>query len=66
MKLTKSVTIHTATALTWFEERFRRVLTIMLYKLVWKWYIIDEATSRCYKIDRRGRDEGNSTIKRCS
>ena len=35
----------------------------MLYKLVWKWYIIDEATSRYYKIDRRGRDEGNSTIK---
>ena len=28
-------------------------LTIMLYKLVWKWYIIDEATSRYYKIDRR-------------
>ena len=26
-------------------------LTIMLYKLVWKWYIIDEATSRYYKID---------------
>ena len=22
----------------------------MLYKLVWKWYIIDEATSRYYKI----------------
>ena len=30
-------------------------LTIMLYKLVWKWYIIDEATSRYYKIDRRGK-----------
>ena len=26
--------------------------TIMLYKLVWKWYIIDEATSMYYKIDR--------------
>lgn len=26
-------------------------LTIMLYKLVWKWYTIGEATSMYYKID---------------
>ncbi|MQP83390.1 hypothetical protein GEZ85_07160 [Streptococcus mitis] len=26
-------------------------LTIMLYKLVWKWYIIYETTSRYYKVD---------------
>ena len=32
-------------------------LTIMLYKLVWKWYIIDEATSMYYKIDRREKLE---------
>ena len=31
--------------------------TIMLYKLVWKWYIIDEATSMYYKIDRREKLE---------
>ena len=45
---------------------FYFILTILLYKLVWKWYAIDEATSRYYKIERRGRNEGNSTIKRCS
>ena len=29
-------------------------LTIMLYKLVWKWYTIGEATSRYYKIGEEG------------